>query len=126
MNAWYPQWIVGRGNSKGPPLTGFDLPHHVVRVCSIPFLATDALSYHDTGMKVKAGDIIECASCQNQVGTVVRDIPDDTFVRAEDIRMTTTQYSDKGPLCDRCRGTAAFHDDQSIGWVIQVKGRRVS
>ena len=77
-------------------------------------------------MKAKAGDVIECASCQKQVGTVVHDIPDDTIVRGDDIHITTTAYSDKGPLCDQCRGTAAFHDDLSIGWVIQVKGRRIS
>lgn len=77
-------------------------------------------------MKAKAGDAIECASCRKQVGTVVYDIPDDTIVRGDDIQMTNTTYGDKGPLCDNCRGTAAYHDDQSIGWVIQIKGRRVS
>jgi len=77
-------------------------------------------------MKAKAGDIIECASCRKQVGTVVNDIPDDTMIRGDDIEMKTEAHGDHGPLCDHCRGTAAFHDGQSIGWVIQVGGRRIS
>jgi hypothetical protein len=69
-------------------------------------------------MKANAGAAIECASCRKQVGTVVYDILDDSIVRGDDMHITSTTHSNKGPLCDHCRGTAAYHDDQSVGWVM--------
>lgn len=77
-------------------------------------------------MKAKIGDVIECLRCRKPIGNVREDVPDGSKVLDQHLSMTTTTYSDEGPLCDSCNGVAAFHDKQNIGWTIQIRGKRVS
>jgi len=77
-------------------------------------------------MKAKTGDVIECPGCKKPVGNVVADIPDGSKVLEQHVSMSTKTYSGEGPLCDSCNSVAAFHDDQNIGWTIQIGGKRVS
>jgi len=77
-------------------------------------------------MKAQVGDVIECPGCKQPVGKIVKAIPDDSKVLEEQFAMMTKTYRGEGPLCDVCNGVAAFHDDQNIGWTIQIRGLRVS
>lgn len=80
----------------------------------------------DTKMKAKTGDVIECLSCRKPVGNVLKDIPDDSKVLGDYLRLSAATYGVEGYLCDSCKGGAAFHDSQNEGWTIQIRGKRVS